>query len=227
MLIFITWLWGNKYDVAYVEKLYRGIKRHCNKPFRFFCMTERERNVSFPQGIERHAIKNPELLSERGCFVRLRIFDSGWQRNRGIHPDDLIVNIDLDNVIVGNLDGLFENGRDFSILQGINSNNPCPYNGSLMELKPYTLGYIWTEFSLEKAYRLPYFDFPDDQGWLWEKYKHAGKFGPENGVYAYGKPGWVTSNVSALPYNARIVAFPGWRDPAKFTHLPWIKEHWQ
>jgi hypothetical protein len=51
--------------------------------------------------------------------------------------------------------------------------------------------------------------------------------GPADGVYAFQKPGWKTPGDGLLPPNARIVAFPGWRDPVKFVHLPWIQQHWR
>jgi len=49
--------------------------------------------------------------------------------------------------------------------------------------------------------------------------------GPADGVYGFHKPGWPKGE--ALPKNARIVAFPGWRDPVGFRHLDWVKQHWR
>ena len=67
--------------------------------------------------------------------------------------------------------------------------------------------------------------FLDDQAWLEAKLPDAGAVGPEQGVYGFQKPGWPRGN--ALPRNASIAAFPGWRDPQGFTHLDWVKEHWR
>lgn len=222
----VTFLWGNKYDVGYVERLAASVRRNLSAPHRFLCLTERERDVKFSKGIERHAIKDPNLLVEKGCFVRLRLFDPGWQSNRQILGR--MLSIDLDNVIVGSLDHLLKRDEDLVILQGVNSNNPCPYNGSIFSLRAHTHQYVWQDFSLEKAYRLPYFDFPDDQGWLWHVAPRAGAYTPkDDGVYAFQKPGWPKREVSVLPKNACMVAFPGWRDPAKFEHLPWVLKHWR
>lgn len=225
--IVLTWLWGAKYEVEYLNRLVRGVKRNLSLPHRFFVMTERERVLDLPAGIERHAIKDPLLTKERGCFARLRMWDEDWQGNRRI--DCPMFNLDLDCVITSKLDELFmkhmTSKNDFVILQGVNSTNPCPYNGSVMMLRPHTNGNIWYDFSLDAARKLPYFDFPDDQGWLWQKVPNAGKFTPQDdGIYAFQKPGWPEGD--ALPTNAKIVGFPGWRDPAKFVHLPWIREHW-
>jgi len=84
---------------------------------------------------------------------------------------------------------------------------------------------VWTDFSLEAAQAVPFFSFPDDQAWLEAKLPDAAAIGPEQGVYGFCKPGWNTG--TALPKNARIVAFPGWRDPVGFGHLSWVAEHWR
>jgi hypothetical protein len=222
----VTFLWGRKYNVEYVERLAASVRRNLTTPHRFLCLTEREREVQFSNGIERHAIKDPELLSEKGCFVRLRLIDAGWQSNRRI--GNRLLSIDLDNVIVGSLDHLLDRHEELVILQGVNSQNPCPYNGSIFSLQAHTYQHVWQDFSLEKAYQLPYFDFPDDQGWLWHVAPHAGAYTPkDDGVYAFQKPGWPKGEDSTLPNNACVVAFPGWRDPSKFMHLPWVLKHWR
>jgi hypothetical protein len=75
--------------------------------------------------------------------------------------------------------------------------------------------------------KLKRYEFPDDQGWFWAKIPHAAtwKVGSSSGIYAFRKPGWPIGD--RLPDGAKIVAFPGHRDPAQFTHLPWLKEHWR
>lgn len=226
MLTICSFLWGTKYGVDDVVKLHSGLKRKLKTPHRFLCMTERERQIKFPPGIERHAIKDPELLSHPGCFARLRLFDPAWQENRKI--DGPIVSIDLDVVITGVLDPVFDRSEPFVILTGANSVNPCPYNGSLFLLQPGAHPEVWSDFSLDVAAKIRAFDFPDDQAWFWEKIpKAAGwKAGAASGVFAYQKPGWPVGS-TALPREARIVVFPGWRSPAKFQSLGWVRDHWR
>jgi hypothetical protein len=222
-LTIVTWFWGDKYDVSYVHKLAASLKRNVTQPYRFFVMTERERKADFGPGVERHAIKDPELLKEKGCFARLRMWEEGWQDNRRCLGR--IACVDLDNVITANCDHLFYKPAEFTILQGVNSKNPCPYNGSIMMLRAHTNSHAWYDFSLKEAYRLPYDSFPDDQGWLAVKIPNAAAYGMADGVYAYQKPGWPAGD--KLPDNACMVAFPGWRDPKQFQHLHWVKEHWR
>lgn len=223
-LVVCTFLWGKKYTPIYVERLYAGLRQHLEQPFRFMCMTERDRIAHLSSGIERHAIKDPELTNIRGCFARLRMFDQGWQHNRQI--DDRLVCLDLDVVITGPLDPLFDRPEPLVVLQGANASNPCPFNCSVMMLRKGAHPELWTDFSLDKLDDIPRYEFPDDQGWLWHKVPQAAgwKVGAASGIYAFKKPGWPRGD--HLAKDARIVSFIGWRDPKAFTHLPWVQEHW-
>jgi hypothetical protein len=148
-LAICTWLWGEgKYTSLYVERLYRGLRKHIRQPFRFLLMTERHRVFpsAFSEGIERHAIKDPHLLNIPGCFARLRMFDRGWQENRGL--SGTIVCLDLDVVITAQLDQLFE-AKEFRVLGGANSVNPCPYNNSIFMFQAGMHQYLWDDFSID------------------------------------------------------------------------------
>lgn len=210
-LTICTWVWGSKYGPDYVRKLRAAVSRNLSEPHEF--------KVCTPQAEDIH------LTEMKGCFARLRMFDPAWQVANGFQHGDRIVCMDLDLIVTGSLDGLFDREDPFTIMQGVNSSNPCPFNGSLWAL---TAGYrpdVWNEFSPELAAKVPFHSFPDDQAWFADMMPDAGKFGPEDGIYAFFKPGWPKGG--ALPKNARIVAFPGARDPSQFTHLPWVKENWR
>ncbi len=187
-------------------------------------MTERDRIANFTTGIERHAVKDPELTTVKGCFVRLRMFDQGWQHNRQI--DDRLVCLDLDVVITGPLDALFDRPESLLVLGGANASNPCPYNCSVMMLRRDAYPELWTDFDVNKIETIPHFEFPDDQGWLWHRLPNlpTWRVGKSSGIYAFQKPGWPTGN--NLPEGARIVSFIGWRDPQAFLDLQWVKQHW-
>jgi hypothetical protein len=221
-----TWLWGTgKYTSVYVERLHAGLRKHMREPFRFLLMTERERVIDLPEGIERHAIKDPQLTEIKGCFARLRMFDPGWQKNRDIRGRVLC--LDLDVVITRSLAGLFDRLESIVLLSGANSINPCPYNNSVFMFQAGKHTDLWSDFSLDAVAGINKFVFPDDQGWFWHKLgNHAPKWqaGSKSGIYAFRKPGWPPGD--RLPSDAKIVAFPGHRDPAQFTNLPWVKEHW-
>lgn len=204
-----TWLWGQKYPSHYVEKLERAVARNT---------TDFVFHVWQPLEYDEY------LTRIQGCFARLRTFDPEWQKAQGIEEGDRIVCLDLDMVITGELNKVFDRPEPFTILQGVNASNPNPFNGSVWMLKAGYRPDVWSDFSLEKAKRIPWFMFPDDQAWFHHMMPDAAAFGPETGVYAFCKNGWTTG--AGLPTNARIVAFPGHRDPAQFTHINWVRKHW-
>ncbi|WLA80292.1 hypothetical protein [Bradyrhizobium elkanii] len=221
-LVVTTWLWGNAYSELDVEKLYRGVKRNLTQPFRFICFTDADRK--FSEEIEQFPIKDLELTKIKGCFARLRLFDPEWQAELGIQEETKILNLDLDLIVTGSISELFDKPDYFTILQGVNSANPCPYNGSVWLLRAGYKKHVWTSFSVDAAAEAPFYEFPDDQGWFWWTMPDAGAFRAGDGVYAFQKVGWPKG--LALPSNARIVGFPGWRSPSKFTHLSWVQQHW-
>jgi hypothetical protein len=165
------------------------------------------------------------LTAVPGCFARLRAFDTEWQRRQGLKPGDRIVCLDLDLIVTGRLDDMLARPEPFAILQGVNASNPCPYNGSVWWTMAGYRPDVWSDFSLKAAQQVPHDAFPDDQAWLAHKLPEAGAIGPADGVYAFKKPGWPKGD--ELPRGARVVAFPGWRDPSAFAHLDWVKEHWR
>ena len=209
-LSIIVWRWGKKYDGFYVDRLKAGVARNLKQEYRF--------GVFAPEAEDEYLTKMP------GCFCRLRMFDPAWQEKHGL--TGRIVCMDLDSVVTGPLDDLFDRPEKFVILAGANSANPCPYNGSLVMLRAGTRPDVWRDFSLKRAQEIPSFEFPDDQAWYSHKMPDAAiwKAGSESGVYGFQKPGWPKGE--ALPKDARLVVFPGWRDPSKFSHLDWIKQNW-
>jgi hypothetical protein len=208
---FVAWHWGTKYDYRYTTRLYSSLERNFKGNF----------NLLFA-----HPFKTDMHLTEiPGCFARLRMFDADWQDYYRV--SESFVCIDLDVVITGKLDDLFDTDADFKILSGANSSNPCPFNGSVMMLRRGKNKQVWNDFSLEAAKAVPFFEFPDDQGWLHHKLPHAEtwKCGKESGIYAFQKPGWPKGTTD-LPDRAKMVCFPGKRDPSQFEHLKWVRENW-
>lgn len=209
-LIVGTWSWGTKYPRYYVERLAASVARNIVQDFRFM--------VFRPLEEDEHLTEVP------GCFCRLRMFDPTWQKLHGIKPGDRLVCMDLDTVITWGIDPLFDRPEDFVILQGVNSSG-FRYNGSLWMLRAGYRPDVWADFSLDAAARVPYHDFPDDQSWMEDRIPNAGAWGPRDGVYAYLKPGWPMCR--RLPLHARLVAFPGRRDPSQIEHVDWVRKNWR
>ena len=212
-LIVGAWLWGKKYHRGYVERLQRGLNRNLARTFRFMVFE----TTPADDGLR------------AGCLCRLRMFSPEWQRRHGIEQGDRLVCLDLDLVITGPVGPVFDRDESFVILQGANSANPCPFNGSVMMLRAGAHREVWDSFSIEKAREVPYYEFPDDQGWLWHMLPQAAGWsvGAASGIFAFRKPGWPKGDDANLPPDARIVSFPGARDPSQFMYLPWVREHWR
>ena len=219
----ITWLWGQKYGVADVARLAKATGIYLRCDHRFHCFTDRP-GASYPSAVEVHAISDPALC-ERNCFCRLRMFDSNWQDWYKLHGK--IISLDLDLVITGEIDHLFTGDATFKILQGANASNPCPYNASVMMLRSGHHAEVWNTFSPREALKIPFYEFPDDQGWIHHKLPHADGWqaGSSSGIYAFMKPGWPAGTM-ALPDDARIVTFIGHRKPHQFKNLPWMQKYW-
>jgi hypothetical protein len=213
-----------------VAKLAASVKRNLKQEHRFLCITDRPCYDDMP--CEHVGIPDIDLTRYRGCFARLRMFDPDWQTYIG--ANDRLVSIDLDTVITGPLDELFNRREDFVIMQGGNSANPCPYNGAMMMIRQGAHPELWTEFSLEAAGRSKYYEFPDDQGWIWTNVPDAAgwKCGSSSGVYVFHKPGWPgwekkqATVADNLPRGAKVVTFSGWRSPKRFAHLDWVRQNW-
>ena len=210
MLTIATFRWGSKYPGNYVERLKAAVKRNLKQEYRFA--------VFSPEQDDEYLTKIP------GCFCRLRAFSPEWQAKHNL--TDRIVIIDLDVVITGPLDDLFDRSENFVILRGANASNPCPVNGSIWMLRAGYRPDVWNDFSLEAASKIKFFSYPDDQAWMDDRMPDAPGWecGPQSGIYSFAKRGWPSSN--KLPDGARIVVFPGWRDPSKFAHLDWIQKNW-
>src|SRR5262245_18421382 len=206
-----TWIWGRKYSGQYIARLKRGLQRGLKQPYRF---------VLF------EPLPGDERFFD-GCLVRLRMFSPTFQKYYGIEPGMRLVCLDLDLIITGEVDPLFDRPESFVILAGANAGNPCPFNGSVMMLRTGEHARLWDDFSLNRVQGIPYYEFPDDQGWIHYVLPKAAtwKAGAASGIYAFKKPGWPAGD--KLPADARMVCFPGKRDPSQFTHLPWVQEHWR
>lgn len=216
----LTWCWGNKYSDFYIEKLHRGVARHLNQPFRFAVVTDRLRNVR----CEMIPMTRMDLLKVNdGCYVRLQMFDHKWRDRYGLEE---ILNFDLDVVVTGALDPLADSKEPFKILRGGHF-NPCPVNGSVMLVKAGAPENVWSEFNVELAERNATKDGTHrgtDQTWIALKAPDAAGWTFEDGIYSYLKPGWPKGDM--LPKDARVVAFPGKKDPSQLLHLDWVRKNW-
>ena len=107
----LTFKWGTLYSAEYVNRIYRGVKAHLNRPFRFVCVTDDEARlcegidaVDFPP--RPPEMKNLYTYEKNGwpnIFVKLCVFRPGFADLRG--PT---LFLDIDQIITGDLDRFFD-----------------------------------------------------------------------------------------------------------------------
>jgi hypothetical protein len=101
----VMFLWGDKYDVALVNRVIRAISQHASREPRFVLLSDRER-----PGLDGSAELRPipdfwltPLFRGAGCQTKLAMFQAGV-----LHDDLPALYIDLDTVVTGDLTQLVD-----------------------------------------------------------------------------------------------------------------------
>jgi hypothetical protein len=225
-LFVCSWLWGEKWPSVYVERLFAGVGRNLRRDFRSVLITDQVGYAGADIVCQIEPADRP-LLAVQGCLVRMRMFDPVWQAKIGARKGDRIVCIDVDAVITGGLDPLFDRDDEFTIMQGFNQTNPCPFNGSLWMFRAGERHDVWTDFDLDahRKYNVPVHFIADDQGWLHFKFPHAKAYTPRDGVYAFKKIGWGEAGGAVFRTTRASSHFPD-AIPESYPDLIWIRQHW-
>lgn len=227
------------YTAGHVNRLASMVSRHLRMPHEIVCVTDR------PEGIDGGIRIVPlwdDLRNYGRCFVRLKAFSPEMRDIIG----ERFVSLDLDTVIVGELDPLFDRPEPFVIWS--DPSRLLPYCGSQWML---TAGYapqvfeqfdyeIWKMLKPERNWH------GSDQAWMAHTLPGTATWGRGDGVYSFRldimkhrgvelMPGRFKRMVDRwgapkLPKNARIVHFHGLYDPSQNylrECVPWIEEHWR
>src|ERR1051325_2542715 len=152
MLFVCSWLWGTKWGTEYPERLFAGVRRNLKQPHKLVLISDQSEafGADLLSSIDETDLP---LLTRPGCLVRMRVFDAEWQQRIGAKRGDRIVNIDVDAVVTGDLDPIFDRDDEFTIMQGFNSTNPCPFNGSLWMFRAGERHDVFDDFSFEEYHR--------------------------------------------------------------------------
>lgn len=101
--------WGTLYSAEYVNRLYAGVKRHMDRPFRFVCVTDDPSGLA--DGIDTCAIPpapdgwRPNSRYKRwpGIYLKLMVFKPGFA---DLHGTTLF--LDIDQIVTGDLGRFFD-----------------------------------------------------------------------------------------------------------------------
>lgn len=238
MLKVVAWLWRDekyrfnslfRYGPEHVNTLRNMVGRHLSMPHEFVCVCDD------PTGIDPDIRIVPlwdDLRHMGGCYTRLRAFAPDMRDLIG----ERFVWIDVDCVVTGPLDPLFDRSEDFVMWR--NGVGPTPYCGSMVMMTAGARSEVWEDFdpalSPQMGQGLGYVG--TDQAWI------AARLGtdeavwtPKDGVLSRhhvsgGKLKRRAAQHRDLPANARIVFFHGPFSPCSpktQARHPWIVEHWK
>lgn len=210
MLTVLTWLWQQpngrtKFTAHHVNVWADMVRRNLSMPHEIACVT------STPQGIDSsiRIIAPPgefeDITPQWGprkpnCFRRLSMFRHDAANIFG----ERFVCMDLDCVIGGPLDPLFDRKDDLVLYKGTSPDRP--YNGSMMLIKAGCRPQVYEKFNQAGADMSGQKFFGSDQAWLalilgWNEQT----WDERDGVYWYGS---LYKNL-AKKLNPTILFFPG------------------
>lgn len=240
MIRVVAWLWRDegyrfnrlfRYGPRHVNILAAAVRRNLTLDHEFVCITDD------PEGLN-PAIRVVRLWDDwrglGGCYTRLRAFAPDMAEIIGPR----FVWMDIDCVVTGNLDPLFDRPEDFVIWSNGVSNNP--YCGSMVMMTAGARQRVWRDFDPATSPMRAKRYVGTDQAWIASKLgRGEAVWTRRDGVLSRYHTGLMDSKLlgragrigrKELPAGARVVFFHGPVDPSQPTlqeHFPWIREHWK
>ena len=168
MLNIVTIKWGQRYGANLVNELFRSCQNFCTQQFTFHCFTDDASGLDV--AIERHPLPEIDLPEQyRWTFWRkLSLFGDG------LPVQGACLYLDIDVVIVGNIDSLFEryNGKPRFIKNWVGKKTMKharfdKVNSSvvLFEANRYKVDVLDTFYAAQQRILSEY---PGDQGFLYD-----------------------------------------------------------
>lgn len=226
MLTICCWLWQQpggrtRYTAGHVNILRAMVKRHLSMPHRFACITDT------PLGLRRDI----EVIEPPRDFEDVRIPTWGphmpqcLRRLAMFRPDtaewigsERFVSMDIDCVVSGSLDPVFDRREDIVLYRGVSAQRP--YNGSMMMMTAGARPHVYSRFTPRAAAEAGRRYIGSDQAWI----SHV--LGPNEATW--GVPDGVSSFGTRKGKGNRATFFPGNRKP---WHLigqdGWVTEHYR
>jgi hypothetical protein len=213
----LTWLWSQpggrtKFTAEHVNIWADMVRRNLRMPHRLACVTD------MPEGINVDIIAPPnEFLDvtpqwgprKPNCYRRLSMF----RRDAAGIFGERFVCMDLDCVIGGPLDPLFDRREDLVLFNGTAPDRP--YNGSMMLIRAGCRPKVFENFSQAMATVSGQKFVGSDQAWLALCLGSREKtWGEADGVYWYGQGSSYKKQVQP-----RVLFFPGKVKPWTIAQL--------
>jgi hypothetical protein len=236
VLTFVCWRWReavgyrSKFAPETVYALREMIRRHYAPAHRFVCVTDRPEELPGVETVrlwdDCARIPSPIGHSYPSCYRRLKLFAP----DAGEIFGERVVSVDLDVVVTGDLEPLFDRPEDFVIWGESDFPRTTPYCGSLWMLRTGTRPQAWTEFDPKTSPKTAWKAGcrGSDQGWLAYKLgTREATWGKRDGIYSWRKD-LAKLKDRALPAGARMVIFHGKQDPWTYPaqQVAWVRQYY-
>lgn len=229
-----TWLWRQpgcrtRYTADHVNTWARMVSRHLTLPHRLLCLTDDPDGIEIdtaPVPTDFTDVRVERWSSKRGypqCYRRLALFRRDIDGLLGPR----FVSMDLDCVVFGSLDPLFDRDDDLVLFRG--TGRKRPYNGSMILMDAGARPEVYEDFSQASAEKAARHHLGSDQGWL------AYKLGPDETIWT-DRDGVRHHNPrvrrmmrcrSCIERQVRVLFFAGRVKPWDLMHEPVIREHYR
>ena len=231
--------WGSKYGPDYVDRLYGMVARNLTRPFRFVCLTDD------PSGIRGEVICAP--LPKLPPIAQPK--ERGWLKIGSFSPelagllDETVLYLDLDVVVMGSLDPLFEHPGGFTMIRDWYHHLRVVGNSSVYRYRPADRYALFEAFCSDADAIVT--RIRNEQEFLSEYLQARGELG-------FWPKAWCQSfRVSCLapwplrawrtpraPADCRVLIFHGEPKPTgallgrpgllqTFRAAPWIETYWR
>lgn len=223
----VCWLWeGRGYKPEHVNVAHRMFRRHLSGDFRFICITDVP--GEYDEGIEvmpipeqaqkLAALQTPEGGHFPSCYRRLWMF-SPEAKCLG----DRVLLVDIDLVVVGDVNHLFDFDDDFVGWQPTGAwGTRERLGGGLYLMTPGTQTHVWDDFkglpSIYEARRAGYRG--SDQAWI--SYKMWGCRLFPSGIYSIRE---LKHSRRRPPKDAVLVQHNGFLKPWT-SNVAWVRSAW-
>lgn len=234
----VTWLWkqkgyhkGAEFTPFHVDVLRRQVARNLTTPHDFTCFTDSDPALFTTDVIVRPLPKLPRLATwvprispgRPNCYVRLWL--TGPEAEQLFGTDSRVVTLDLDLVVTGELDSLYNRDEDFVIVRDW-MHKLDGYNGSMWMVRQGSarMRSLWDQITSKTGgpTKRPYTGRGSDQAVLGALLPGAPTWTKADGVYSYKFDG--LQRARSLPSGARVVIFHGRPSPwAEAAKVGWIE----
>jgi hypothetical protein len=231
MLTILTWFWSQPggritYKPEHVNIWADMVRRNLSMPHRIACVTD------MPEGID----PSVEIIAPPRDFEGITIPTWGPQRPQCLRRiamfgpkageifGERFVCMDMDCVVSGPLDPLFETDADFKMYRGTAPGRP--YNGSMMLMNAGARPQVYERFNADEAAEAGRKFIGSDQAWISHVLgPNEQTWGPEDGVRW-----WNRQHRERMPEDIRLMFFPGYFKPWQFAHDSldnWVSERYR